>query len=478
MRKFRSRVNGGAGGEGAAAPVCVAAWVGNGARAAALAVACVLAGPAGAATLAEVVGVAVGTHPTVKAAAASKRAADQDVDDARSGFFPSVELRAEAGPERVNSSTTRGRASRANAGGSKAAVQALHKSGELTVTQNLFEGFDTRYRTDAARERVAVSRHQLFDAQEVIGLRAVEAFLNVIRDRMVLRLGEENFETHRAIYRDVETRALAGAAEGAELHQAESRLRLAEARVVQFQGDLRRSEIDYREVVGGMPGDLEMPGAVATLPASADDAVRVAIVGNPVLQAAAAAAQAQRAEVKVSRSPFWPSVDLEVTQTREEDVGGVRGPAMSTEALVVMRYNLFAGGRDYARNRRAIELAGEANQSEAETRRLVEEQARIDFNAYEVSHDRVPILEQRVNASTAAVATYRDQFDIGRRTLLDVLDVENELFQAKVNLVDARIDDLFAQHRLMASLGRLLASLGVAMDASVEAAEEGSSTAQ
>ncbi len=430
------------------------------------------AGAAGAATLEEAVAAAVGAHPKVRAVEASKRAAEEDVWDARSAFFPTVDLRVQTGTERVNNSLTRGRATRGNTpllspSGGKSAVNAWHKEEELIVTQMLFDGFDAWNRTEAAQKRARVAGYDLFDAREVIGLRAIQAYLQVVRNRTLLSFADENVEKHQEIYQRVKRKEKAGGANGAALYQSESRLALALARQVQFRGDVRDSESDYMEAVGSAPDELEMPGIPASgLPANIEDALKAAVEGNPGLSASTETVKANKADLRSAESPFYPNLNIEVTQNRSEDTGGVRGPSMEFKALAVMRYNLFQGGQDLARRKRAVELVSQATQLEAEKRRLVEEQMRLDFNAMLVASERLPILERRVLASSKALRTYHQQFDIGRRTLLDLLDVENELFQTKVDMVDGELQRMFALYRVLATMGQLLATLGT--DVSVE----------
>lgn len=215
-----------------------------------------------------------------------------------------------------------------------------------------------------------------------------------------------------------------------------------------------------------MPGELELPaGSIEALPKDIDEAVARALGENPTVLAAVSTVETSQSDIQAANARFWPTVDVELTYTREEDTSGVRGPSLDAKAVVVMRYNFFRGGQDLARRQRAVEDSREAGHREGETRRLVQEQMRLDFNEFLVTSERIPILEDRVSASQQAVTTYREQFDLGRRSLLDVLDVENELFQAKVDLVDGQIGNLFSQYRVLTSMGSLLNTLNIPVDA-------------
>lgn len=427
--------------------------------------------PASATTLEEAMEIAVNTHPKVLGVIASKKASEEEVKEARSAFFPSLDLRVQAGNDYVNSPATRGRSTRPHTfdGRNTGPVSTLHKEQELAFTQMLFDGFDAWNRTDAAQRRVEVVRYQIHDAREEIGLRAILAYLQVVRSRAVVRFSEENIGKHRNLNDIVKKKVSAGGAGSGALYQTETRLALAKARLVQFSGELRDAESDYLEVIGVMPDELELKNVLLeNFPASVDEAIIIAKEGNPAFNAATKTLSALKADHEAAKSPFWPTVNIELTQTRSEDTGGTRGPRMEYQSLLVMRYNLFKGGRDLALKRRALELVSKARQSEAETWRLVEKQMRVDYNALTVMNDKLPLLEKREIASAKSVVTYREQYLIGARSLLNILDVENELFQARIDYVEGLLQHRFAQYRVLATMGRLLKTLGVKVKDAVE----------
>lgn len=127
-----------------------------------------------------------------------------------------------------------------------------------------------------------------------------------------------------------------------------------------------------------------------------------------------------------------------------------------------MTYNLYRGGGDTARRRQTLALVAEAQQREGEIRRLVEQAIRVSYNAYQIASDRIPVLESHVGSSKRALDAYYEQFNLGERILLDVLNVENEVFGARSNLVNGQFAVLTGFYRILASTGRLLQSLDVA----------------
>jgi adhesin transport system outer membrane protein len=417
--------------------------------------------PAAAMTLEEAVRLAVEAHPKVQGAVAGVRAAEAEIGVERSSFFPVVDIKGAAGHEDVDNSTTRGRAARTN-GNEAGNVVTLHKEGAVTAQQVLFDGFDGAARTDAARKRREAAEFQVIDAAENIGLKAAQAYIEVIRTLATVRLAEENLAQHAKVLENVRLKAEIGAAGVADVLQAQNRLIAARTRIVQFRGAVRDADARFVEAVGAPADTLASPSDLsADLADTADAMVRAAVSANPSLIAAQRTFQSRESDEDSARSAFWPTLSLEVSGTRRQDTAGVKDSEIDKSALVVMRYNLFHGGRDQARLRRAAELKAQALQKEAELRRQVEQQVRADYSAYLVMQDNLPILREKLAASTAVVEAYQMQFDIGRRSLIDLLDAKDDLFQARVSLLNAEYGLLDAQYRLLADSGALLPALAV-----------------
>ena len=247
------------------------------------------------------------------------------------------------------------------------------------------------------------------------------------------------------------------------MSQAESRLALARATLEQFRGILRRSNAAYLEVIGAEPSELVRPLPVSEqVPPSADHAVDEAVANNPTLRAASANLRASGQGLAGTRSAFRPRLSFELVGTRNENVGGVNGPNTDVAAQFVLTYNLYGGGGDTARKRQAAIRIMEARFREAETRRLVELATRSSFFGLESGRDRLPQVQQRA-AAEEVVSAYVQQFALGQRTLLDLLDVQVELFQSRVDLVNSEINVLVSEYDVLARMGKLLDSLSVAV---------------
>ncbi len=425
--------------------------------AAAAGLACGGAGRAAATTLQEAVTLAVSSHPTVQKLMAKKRATDQDIDEARAEFFPRVDATGEIGYEYTDNFFTR-----SQGGGGGDTEEKLAKTVGGEIRQNLFQGFGTVNRLRSAHERVSAAGRGVMDAQEAIALRAAVAFLDVLRARHVVNLSQQNVASHVEVRDDIKFKAQRGRGDLGDLNQAESRLALARSRLNQARGQLRDAETRYLEAVGQAPGTLETPRPpYQAIPGNIDLAVAVAEDSNPALLAALDEFRAREFEARAKREPYYPKFDVKLRGHRGNDVGGVDGDDNAFAAMLVMEYNLYRGGADQARYRRAVEHMSEARQREAEVRRMVQEQMRVEYTALLTARENLPLAEDRAKAAAAVVDAYLQQFELGQRSLLDLLDVVGELFQANVGVVNTDTELMRASYRVLATAGTLLATLNV-----------------
>ena len=414
--------------------------------------------PAFADSLADATEKAVRSHPTVMAARAFKDSAGENVDLARSGYFPTIDFRGTSGYARTNNSTTRG-----VGGHSQASAFMWRGESSLTFSQLLWDGSGTSHRVGAAEARVDVSRFGVLNAGEQVGLRAVSSYLDLDRNRELVRLAGQNVTTHEKLVADVKLKAKSGGGNEADVNQAEARLALAEATVDQFKGTLKDAEAAYLEVIGERPGDTVRPPlpAAEALPADVDDAVRVAMTNSPTVNTAVANVAAMKKELASARASLMPRFSLDLGGVRNENAGGAKGPNNDFTAQLVMTYNLFRGGGDAARIRSTSALLREATLREMETRRTVAATTRFSYHALITARDRLPTLRDHVSASDKVVKAFTEQFKLGKRSLLDLLDVEGELFQARGARVNGEVALMVAHYRVLAIMGELRKNMGI-----------------
>lgn len=405
---------------------------------------------ASAQTLNEAVEQTIKTNPEVLIDANRRLAVDQEIDQAKGGYRPKIDLTAGWGWEWSENVSTRP--------GSDNLTRA---ESALTLTQMLYDGFGTRSEVERHTARSQSAAYKVAGTSEQIGLRAVEVYLDVVRRQELLNLTQANLEAHERVYEQIKLRSESGVGRRADLEQAQARLSLAQANLASAEANLREAKIQFQRVVGDVPGGLERPGIPQGMPASDDEAIAVAVSNHPLLRSAAADIEATRAQTRAGESLLRPRVDLELGTSWNNNLDGVDYKNNDAYAMLRFRYNLYRGGTDQARvAQRRIETQA-AIEVQNKTRREVEESTRLSWNALQTSLDRLPKLKAHADATEQTRDAYAKQFNIGQRTLLDLLDSENELYTARSNYIDGQFVEMFARYRLLADMGQLVSSLGV-----------------
>lgn len=181
------------------------------------------------------------------------------------------------------------------------------------------------------------------------------------------------------------------------------------------------------------------------------------------MKSAQADVESANAQHDTAHSPFLPRVDFELGTTANNNVDGVSGHNNDTTAMFRLRYNLLNGGKDKARRQETAHLINQAAEIRNNTRRQVEQSVRLSWNALQTVNNQIGYFKQHVDSSERSRDAYQQQFSLGQRTLLDLLDSENEVFVSRTSYVNAQYDQLFAMYRILNSMGALLEGVEVAL---------------
>lgn len=399
-------------------------------------------------TLKEAAQNAVLNNPEVLARWHTIKAADGERDAGAGALLPKVDLAAGSGAERRNAAATIG-------------TRFDRNSASLTITQLLYDGFATRNdvkRLDHAR---LVRLFEFFDTSESVALEAVRAYYDVLRYRELLRLAEDNFVQHRSVFDQTERRVKAKVARAVDLEQIGARLAMAESNLLTETSNLHDTTARFQRIVGLMPArDMPVPAPLLRdIPENASGAIRSAQQRHGALRASIENVRASNAALASRSGAYQPRFDLRLRREQGANLNGVTGNTDATVAEVVMSWNLFNGFSDRARERQFAEQLNVAKDLRDKTCRDIRQTLLIAYNDARKLKEQLGYLDQNKVSVEKARNAYRQQFDIGQRTLLDLLDTENELFQAKRAVANAEQDLNIAYARTQAGLGTLLAAL-------------------
>jgi len=402
---------------------------------------------------------AVLSNPEVLQRWHAYQATQGERDAAFGGYLPRLDLSANKGREDRNSPTLNRTFTR--------------DSTSLTLTQMLYDGFATRNEVQRFDHALLVRLFELHDASETAALEAARAYTDVLRYRRLVSLAEDNYVYHRSVFEQVQKKTQAGVGRRVDLEQAAGRLALAESNLLIETSNLHDVSARYLRIVGERP-PREMEPLVnlkKDMPASATDALAAAQATNPALLASIENVRSAAAASRVRNAAYQPRFDLRLIRQRGHDVDGINGRDDASIAEVVMSWNLFRGGSDLALSRQYAEQHNVAKDVRDKTCRDIRQTVAIAFNDTRKLAEQLEYLDQHQLSTEKARDAYRKQFDIGQRTLLDVLDSENELFQSRRAYTNAEHDLAIAYLRTHAGQGKLLATLGLSRPGSPPPAE-------
>ena len=423
---------------------------------ASLALLCIITPSVFAVTLQDAVKETVTTNPSIQAAISQRNSRVDELDQARAGYLPSVDLSAGIGYENSDNSSTRAQGD--------SGVSLTRSEAAINLRQMIFDGFATSSEVKRQTGRVNSAAYTVYGTAENTALRATEVYVNVLRQTDILQLAQKNFAAHQRIGDQIVLRTNAGVGRKSDQFQVEGRSALANSNLISAETNLVDARTNYQRVIGNLPQDLVKPEFDETkLPVSEEDAQQKAVAGNPTLKATLADVESVIAQHQGAKSPFFPRFDLEIGQNLVDNAGGLEGLDRGASAMVRMRYNLFRGGADQARSAQTANLVSEAQQASNSTQRQVIESMRLSWNAYQATTTQLTYLRQHAESTRLTRDTYEKQFNIGDRSLLDLLDSENELFAASRAVINAEYDKLFAGYRVMTAMGKLLEQFDLAL---------------
>lgn len=408
-----------------------------------------------AASLEQAVANTLDSHPDLHIVFSRYKAYEEQRRQAKSGYYPQLDIAAGYGYENTNSPSIR-----ALTGGND---RSLHRGeASISLRQMLFDGFRVSSEVARLHNEAKAEQYSLLAKAEDTALSVSKVYLDVIRYKSILELAKRNLEAHQKIFDSIRQRTESGVGSSSDLSQITGRLARAHANVMAAENNYDDAIAAYIRVVNAKPENLVIPVPDADMvPNTLDDALKVAQQKHPILESSKFDVEAAKAERQGAKANYYPSFYIEVDKTANNNIDGFSGYNNDLSAMVRMRYNLFAGGRDSSRVREATYKIGEAKEIQQRAWREVQESLRLAWNAYQLLEKQKGYIRRHVQASKETQVAYGKQFNLGKRTLLDLLDTENELFESRRDYLNTEFDEVMAQYRVLNASGQLLDSLRV-----------------
>lgn len=407
---------------------------------------------------------AVNTNPDISARFNAYRAAVDAVDAARGAYLPRVDLNASAGQERDRINGTSRTLSR--------------RQGGVSLSQLLWDGLGTRNEVARAGHEQLTRYFELVDVTEQTAIEAAKAHYDVQRYRRMVALAEDNYVQHRYAFLQIQSRFKAGVGRGVDLEQVGARVALAESNLTIELANLHDVNVRYQRLVGTAPS--QNLGGISMLrdgvPATATEVMNTAVRQSAAVSASIESLRGARSVADARRSVYQPTVQARVRSNAGSNVDGLADQSRNSTAEIVLNWNLYNGGTDQARIRQQANIVSQATDLRDKTCRDTRQTAAIAYNDTKKLTEQLAYLDRNTLAIQKARDAYRQQFDIGQRSLLDLLNAENELYTARRAHANAEYDLGLAYARTHAAMNQLGTQLGVSR--TLTAANEAAAWAQ
>lgn len=405
-----------------------------------------VSGPVAAETLDAVLASTYSSNPTLLARRAKLRSADESVPQALSNWRPTVSMTGSVGRGTYDYNTL-----------TKYTTVRSPRTQALTITQPLFRGGRTLAATSQAENSVLSERSQLAATEQTILLAAATAYFNVARDEAVLKLSINNEQVLRRQFEATQERFNVGELTRTDVSQAEARLAKATADRVAAEGNLQSSRANYINNVGRPPEALSTPEAPSALPASLEELTASALAANPNVIAADYTHAAAKDGTDLIFGELLPTVSLTADITRGLQNSTQESSYLYKEVLLNVTVPLYESGSVYSRVRASKHTAGQRRIEADQARRDTVETATKAWDSLQAARAQARSYQSQIKASELALAGVREESKVGSRTILDVLNAEQELFDARVNLVKASRDVLAASYQVKSAQGQMTA---------------------
>lgn len=403
-------------------------------------------------TLEQAVSMALSTNPELKSTFNQFQSMRYDHRASDGAYLPKVDLEAGVGREIIDPTISSG----------DERTNLTRKDATISLTQLIWDGSNTLNDKGRTAAEAEAQRYQLLADAQDMALQVTKAYLDAVQAQQVLFLTESNLATHKDIYKDIKRRVESGLGSTADLTQIETRVSKAHANLLAAQNNLFDAHTEYLNLVGVEPRGLRYPRVDKTrLPHSNHEATEVAYQHHPVIKVAQSDIDAAHFQYKQSKSGYYPTFTFEASNSWLDDAGGDVGSSTELSAMLRMRYNLYNGGSDAANAKSSAYQLNKSKDLLDSAFRQVKQGLSLSWSALDLTSQQKDFLADQVDYASETVIAYDKQYRIGKRTLLDLLNTEDELFEARRSYVEAQFAEQYAKYRVLNATGQLLDTLRV-----------------
>ncbi|MGD9718195.1 MAG: TolC family outer membrane protein [Sulfurimonadaceae bacterium] len=393
------------------------------------------------------------TNPTVQERLKNYNATKEDKTTAFSGYYPKVDLSLGFGTEKTDKSD------RPNTADTSDSFSVYQNS--LTYTHNLFNGWETTYQVKQQEFRTIAAAYSYVDSVNTTTFELVNAYLQVMRQKELLDTAQENININEEIFSKVQKLYDSGLTTLSEVNKIEASLALAKSNYVVQENTLLDVTYNLQRLVGRYldVNEMEKPVLNVALPANIEEAARFAMQNNPALLISKFNVKLAQASYHEKKAPFYPQVDIEVSQSMNKNLSGVEGKDDRFRAMAFLKYNFFNGFADQAALQKSVSEIHRESESANALRRDMIEKLNLAWAANEKLGDQLEHLNSYKEYALKTLTLYAKEYDLGRRSLLDLLSAQNDFIGAKSQIINTEYSMLYAKYRILNALGTLVPTI-------------------
>lgn len=394
------------------------------------------------------------THPVVQERLKNYRATVQDLNIANSAYFPKLDLVSSVGRARTKSRITAFNREDYN-----------FYENSLILTQNLFAGFSTVNQIDFQQQRILAAANNYIEKSNDVALALVNVYIQVLLNKELLVTAKENILNNQQIFEKVKVLYENGQTTVSEVEKIQSSLALAESNFVVQENNLMDARFNLQRVLGYLPlvESLSKPSFDTELPKTLKQAANIAILHNPSILTSNHNVNAAQLLHKERKHSYYPQIDFQLSHNLNDnsdtyaDLYG--GKVNETRAGITLTWNLYSGGADRAKIQQQVSAVNQEYQIRDELRRQVVESLELSWSAYTMVDKQLSLLIKYRDYSRSTLEHYEEEYDFGRRTLLDLLAAQNDVVAAKNEIITAQYNRLFAKYRIHDAMGTMLVAV-------------------
>ncbi len=387
------------------------------------------------------------TNPEIIEAKENYNSVVKELSIAKSGYYPKIGAEVSAGPEITDGTNTNNQSE-----------TYIAKRAVAYARQNLFNGGETKAFVAETDARILAAAYEVITVANRVYLEAVEAYINVLKTQDLMEYSKQNVLTQEKILSQVKERTESGFTRISDLINSKARLALAKGNFISAQQDLKHAVVKFHRQFGRivLPEQFVMPERSFQFPATVEETTDFAFRNHPALEVAKFNIHARKSGYERAKAPYWPSLDLELKASYNDDVNGIDGDTTQLSALLKLSYEFFDGGIRSGEKGKKYHLLTKEYQRAYTERRNVNQAVRLAWNIDQAEKVKQEFLDEHLSLSAETLSAFKDEYHLGRRTLIDILDMENEYHAAEVANAESNYNDLIAYYRIAQATGVLI----------------------